>query len=79
MSLSAQPASHSPLVVTIGREPGSGGKELGWRVAARLQSSYLDREILRAAAKHLGVNDQSLAARKECVTRFWTRLLSGAR
>jgi len=68
-------ASRSPLAVTIGRQPGSGGAELGRRVAVRLNAACLDQEILQAAAKHLGVNDESLADRKECVTRFWTRML----
>src|SRR5256885_8405215 len=75
MNASPERASRSPLAVTIGRQPGSGGAELGRRVAARLQAAYLDQEILRAAAKQLGVNDQSLADRKECVTKFWTRML----
>src|SRR5205085_4352866 len=66
----------SPLAVTIGRQPGSGGAELGRRVAKRLGAAYLDQEILREAAKQLGVDDQRLEARKECVTRFWTRMLS---
>jgi len=67
--------SPSPLAVTIGRQPGSGGAELGRRIAMRLHAAYLDQEILRKAAEHLGVNDQCLTARKECVTKFWARML----
>jgi cytidylate kinase len=68
--------SPSALAISIGRQPGSGGAELGRRVAMRLGAAYLDQEILRDAAKQLGVDDQHLACRKECVTRFWTRMLS---
>src|SRR5438045_81942 len=75
MIRSDQPDSHSPLAVSIGRQPGSGGGELGRRVATRLNAAYLDQQILQAAAKHLGVNDKCLSDRKECVTKFWTRLL----
>src|SRR5213595_2777953 len=67
--------SEPPLAITIGRQIGSGGAELGRRVASRLGAAYLDQEILQAAAKHLGVPHQNLAARAECVTRLWERLL----
>jgi cytidylate kinase len=66
----------SALAVTIGRQIGSGASQLGQRLAMRLGAAYLDQEILREAAKQLGVNDQHLATRKECVTKFWARLLS---
>ena len=62
--------------MTIGRQPGSGAAQLGQRLATRLTAAYPDQEILHQAARQLGVNDDHLAARKECVTKFWTRLLS---
>jgi cytidylate kinase len=65
----------SALAITIGRQPGSGGSALGRIVAARLGAAYLDQEILREAARQLGVQDQSLTDRGERVTKFWERLL----
>src|SRR5207302_1946372 len=70
-----QHAATTALAITIGRQPGSGGSELGRRVAARLGAAYLDQEILREAARQLGVQDQTLADREERVTRFWERVL----
>lgn len=35
-----------PLIITIGREFGSGGRELGRRLAENLRIAYYDREIL---------------------------------
>src|SRR4051812_21939524 len=75
MDSSDQRASRSPLAVTIGRQPGSGGVEPGGPGAKRMGGAFLRQKILQTAAKYLGVNDQSLADRKECVTRFWTRML----
>lgn len=39
-------------IITIGREFGSGGRELGRRLAEELNIEYYDREILTEIAKH---------------------------
>lgn len=39
-------------IITIGREFGSGGRELGRRLAEELGIEYYDREILTEIAKH---------------------------
>lgn len=39
-------------IITIGREFGSGGRELGRRLAEELHIEYYDREILSEIAKH---------------------------
>jgi cytidylate kinase len=75
MNTADQPRRSSPLAITIGRQPGSGGSALGRAVATRLGAAYLDQEILRAAARQLGVEDQSLTDRGERVTKFAERLL----
>jgi cytidylate kinase len=62
-------------VVTISRQLGSGGAYLGQRVAARLGLRYLDRAILRLAARELNEQEGDLAAREERLTGFWEKLL----
>ena len=42
-------------VITIGRQFGSGGKEIGIRVAKELGIPFYDQEILQAAAKKSGL------------------------
>lgn len=43
-------------VITIGREFGSSGCEIGQRLAEKLNIRYYDREILELAAKDMGVS-----------------------
>ena len=38
-------------IITIGRQFGSGGKEVGIRVAKELGIPFYDKELLRAAAE----------------------------
>ena len=38
-------------IITIGREFGSGGRELGYRIAEKLQIAYYDQEIITEIAK----------------------------
>ncbi len=47
-------------IVTIGRQFGSGGKEIGIRVAKELQIPFYDKEILQEAAKKSGLCTQIL-------------------
>lgn len=41
-------------ILCIGREYGSGGHEIGFRLAEKLGISYYDKEILKMACEHLG-------------------------
>ena len=43
-------------IITISREFGSGGRELGKRLADRLGFDYYDSEIISAVAKNSGLN-----------------------
>lgn len=45
-------------IITIGREFGSGGRELGRRFAEELGIEYYDKEILTAIAKHTSLSEQ---------------------
>ena len=45
-------------IITIGREFGSGGRELGRRLAEELGIEYYDREILVQIAKHTSLAEE---------------------
>ena len=45
-------------VITIGREFGSGGREIGRRIAEKLQFSYYDREIVTEIAKRTKLSEE---------------------
>ena len=45
-------------IITIGREFGSGGQELGRRLAEELQVDYYDRELLTEIAKHTSLAEE---------------------
>lgn len=47
-------------IITIGRQFGSGGKEIGIRVAKELGIPFYDKEILREAAKKSGLCEKIL-------------------
>ena len=45
-------------IITIGREFGSGGRELGRRLAEALNIEYYDKEILTEIAKHTSLAEE---------------------
>lgn len=45
-------------IITIGREFGSGGRELGRRLAEELQVAYYDQEIIAEIAKRTSLSEQ---------------------
>ncbi len=45
-------------IITIGREFGSGGRELGRRLAKELGIEYYDKEILSEIAKHTSLSEE---------------------
>lgn len=49
-------------IITIGREFGSGGRELGRRLSEALGFAYYDDEILTAIAQHSGVAESYVAS-----------------
>ena len=48
-------------LITIGRQFGSGGHEVGNRLAERLDIPLYDHNLLRMAARELGVSDEDVA------------------
>jgi cytidylate kinase len=63
------------LAITISRQLGSGGAEIGQRIAGALGLKYLDREILRAAAAELGLKETDIAGREERIAPFWEKVI----
>ena len=45
-------------IITIGREFGSGGRELGYRIAEKLQIAYYDQEIITEIAKRTALSEE---------------------
>lgn len=45
-------------IITIGREFGSGGREIGRRIAEKFQFSYYDREIVTEIAKRTKLSEE---------------------
>ena len=46
------------MVITLGREFGSGGRELGRRLADRMQIAYYDKEILTEISKRTQLTEE---------------------
>ena len=57
----------NPLIITIGREYGSGGREIGHALAKRLGIAYYDKEISSLAAKKSGLSDEFIASNEQRV------------
>lgn len=66
---------NSQIVITISRQLGSGGAYIGQQLAKKLNISYLDREIIRLAAKKLSVLEDELEKRDERILSFWQSFL----
>ena len=55
-------------IITIGRQFGAGGRELGKRLSKELQIPYYDKELLSEAAKLSGLSEKFLNQEDERVT-----------
>lgn len=64
------------LVITIGRQFGSGGRELGKRLAKALNYGYYDKELLNEAAKRAGVSAEFFEKKDERFPTFLNGLFS---
>jgi len=62
--------------VTISRQYGSGGGEIGARLARRLGWQLVDHEIVALVAEKMGITIQEAAARDEHAESFFARMLS---
>ena len=50
--------ANTNTIITIGREFGSGGRELGRRLAEELGYEYYDKEIITEIAKHTDMSEE---------------------
>lgn len=62
--------------VTISREYGSGGGEIGRRLAARLGWQLVDHEVVAEVARELGMSQEEAADQDEQVESFASRLIA---
>lgn len=58
---------HNPLIITIGREYGSGGRQIGQAVAEQLGISFYDKKIITLAAEKSGLSDEFIANNEQRV------------
>lgn len=66
------------IVVTIGRQFGSGGRELGQKLATRLGARYYDKELLSEAARHAGMDEKLFERSDERSPSFISGIFSFA-
>ena len=71
-------------IITVGREFGSGGREIGRRIAEELQIAYYDQEIITEIAKRTALSEAYIRQieEKRPVVSFpihWTQFLSEPR
>lgn len=57
----------NPLIITIGREYGSGGRQIGQAVAERLGISFYDKKIISLAAEKSGLSHEFIANNEQRV------------
>ena len=66
----------NPVIITIGRQFGSGGHELGEKLAKRLGIPFYDRALLSAAAEHTGLTRDMIESLDEQPTNSFLYSLS---
>lgn len=55
-------------IITISREYGSGGRQIGLMVAKKLSMKFYDKELIEAAAKEIGFPSEMIADREQRLT-----------
>lgn len=65
-------------IITIGREFGSGGRELGRRLAEELHIEYYDKEIITEISKHTKLSEEYIQQVVECKPHFLYPITIGA-
>src|SRR5947199_803808 len=67
------------VVVTIARQFGSGGSEIGHMLAEESELNYVDQGIIDEVARRLGVNVQQVARQDEQTTGVVGHILEAIR
>jgi Cytidylate kinase len=71
-------APSNSLVITISRQLGAGGANVGQQLANKLNIFFADREIICMAAKQLSTMEDNLELREEKMLSFWRSFFKGA-
>src|SRR5947209_11618929 len=71
-----QPSGGEMKAITISRLYGSGGGEVGARLAQRLNWHLIDHEIVARVAHELGIPEQKAEAQDEYAKGFIARVVS---
>jgi len=66
-------------IITIGREFGSGGHEIGSRLAKRLGMKFYDKELIKAAAEKMGCCENFIEHNNEKTPSVFARSVSFSR
>jgi cytidylate kinase len=71
-----QNCDNQHIVITIGRQFGSGGRELGRCLAQKMGIAYYDKELLQRVAEGAGVDEEFVRDNDERVPRLMGAALS---
>ena len=63
-------------VISVGRQFGSGGHDIGKKLAERLGIKFYDKELLLEAAKEIGANPELFKKNDEKLPSFYINNLS---
>ena len=68
----------NPLIITIGREYGSGGRQIGELVAKTLGIAYYDKKLISLAAQKSGLSDEFIANNEQRVRNGFMQNLAAS-
>ncbi len=63
------------IAITISHQLGSGGSQLGQKLAGRLGIPFIDRDILKKVAEQLNLAEGVLEGREERLSSFWQSMM----
>ena len=66
------------LIITIGREYGSGGRQIGEIVAKTLGINFYDKNLITLAAQKSGLSDEFIANNEQRVRSGWMQNLAAS-
>ena len=70
-------STNAHRAITLSRQMGSGGSYIGYLVAGKLGFKFIDREVLRQAADHLGTEVSQLEHQDERSSGLIEKLIRG--
>jgi cytidylate kinase len=67
------------VIITIGRQFGSGGREIGEKLAEKLEIPYYDKSLIHLAARDSGIDEDLFnSADEKAYHSFWTAYAGNA-